>query len=485
MIPSSRISHRHRLRIYDVICAAVAPFLAFWLRDPNYLDPGAIGSSAFYCLVGFAATLLALVVFGIGHPLSRYFATPDAIEILKACVVAAMITAVAVFTISHLESVPRSLPAIHVFVLGTLLIGGRFIASRVRRRRERASAGGDVDQPDNIIVIGANRLAWFYIRLLDAFPSSRQKVVAVLDPNPRLRGRSLYGHKVIGSPADLGKILDEYAVHGLAIDKIMLADSAHNDQALSQSVWSACADRGINLEYLADRLGLLERPAPRRTDEAACSPSPEAAGIRARPYWKLKRLMDVSIAGVLTFVLLPLIAAVALAVYADVGAPIVFWQRRLGRGRRFIFVYKFRTLRTPFDRRGTAVPEACRLSRLGALLRASRLDELPQLYNILRGDMSIVGPRPLLPADQPSDVSLRLAIPPGLTGWAQVHGGKLVTPDEKNALDEWYVRHSSFLLDIRILFLTAVTILKGDRRDDAAVRRAQGERANDRQVLMS
>jgi lipopolysaccharide/colanic/teichoic acid biosynthesis glycosyltransferase len=172
-------------------------------------------------------------------------------------------------------------------------------------------------------------------------------------------------------------------------------------------------------------------------------------------------------------VLAPVLVLVALAVLVDVGLPLIFWQERVGRGGRSIFVHKFRTLGAPVSRSGRIRSDAERLSPIGRFLRFTRLDEAPQLFDILRGDMSVIGPRPLLPADMPPDGALRLLAPPGLTGWAQVHGGKLVTPEEKGALDAWYVRNAGPLVDLRILWLTLLAPFRGDRRDEAVLARAR------------
>jgi lipopolysaccharide/colanic/teichoic acid biosynthesis glycosyltransferase len=159
---------------------------------------------------------------------------------------------------------------------------------------------------------------------------------------------------------------------------------------------------------------------------------------------------------------------VAATVGCDVGAPIMFWQRRVGRNGGPLYLYKFRTLDVPFDRRTGAKRDVQEASALARFLRATRLDEWPQLWNVLIGDMSLIGPRPLLPIDQPK-ASFRLAVRPGVTGWAQVCGGKLISVDEKNALDEWYIRQASLRLDLLIVARTMVTLLTGDRRDEAAI----------------
>ena len=144
--------------------------------------------------------------------------------------------------------------------------------------------------------------------------------------------------------------------------------------------------------------------------------------------------------------LLPLLIVAGLLVLFDVGPPVLFWQERLGwKGRSFL-IYKFRTLRAPFDADGKPSLLGREPSAIGQCLRATRIDELPQLLNVLLGDMSLIGPRPLLPQDQPSNTSIRLSVRPGITGWAQVNGAKLVTKEEKEKLDAWYIRRASRML---------------------------------------
>jgi lipopolysaccharide/colanic/teichoic acid biosynthesis glycosyltransferase len=127
-------------------------------------------------------------------------------------------------------------------------------------------------------------------------------------------------------------------------------------------------------------------------------------------------------------------------------------------------VHKFRTLKPAYNNQGQPFSTVDRASWAGALLRKFRLDELPQLLNVLVGDMSLIGPRPLLPHDQPSDATQRLMVRPGITGWAQVNGGKLITPEEKNALDEWYVRNASFWVDLKIIGKTILFMFSGESR---------------------
>jgi lipopolysaccharide/colanic/teichoic acid biosynthesis glycosyltransferase len=170
-----------------------------------------------------------------------------------------------------------------------------------------------------------------------------------------------------------------------------------------------------------------------------------------------KRLLDVVAALSALLFLAPVILIVGVAVRAALGPPVLFRQLRPGRSGRPFVLYKFRTMRDARGADGRELPDRDRLTRFGHWLRATSLDELPELYNVLRGDMSLVGPRPLLmeylPLYSPEEAR-RHDVRPGLTGWAQVNGRNALTWDQKFALDVWYVDHQSFLLDVRILLMT-------------------------------
>ncbi len=176
-----------------------------------------------------------------------------------------------------------------------------------------------------------------------------------------------------------------------------------------------------------------------------------------------KRLLDLLIAGLALLFLWPLILAVALSVRLSLGTPVLFRQQRPGyRGHPF-FLYKFRTMTNASDSAGNLLSDSERLTPPGRFLRALSLDELPELFNILRGEMSVVGPRPLLmeylPRYSPEQMRRHEAYP-GLTGWAQIHGRNALTWADKFRLDVWYVDHWSFWLDIKIILLTFWKVLK-------------------------
>ena len=176
-----------------------------------------------------------------------------------------------------------------------------------------------------------------------------------------------------------------------------------------------------------------------------------------------KRLFDILVSAGALLLLAPLLALIAWLVHRHLGAPVLFRQQRPGRNGIPFELVKFRSMRDAVDARGEPLPDGERLTPFGRFLRASSLDELPELWNVLRGDMSLVGPRPLLMEYLPlydAEQFRRHAVRPGITGWAQVNGRNALSWEQKFALDVWYVDRCSLALDLRILWLTALSVLK-------------------------
>ena len=177
----------------------------------------------------------------------------------------------------------------------------------------------------------------------------------------------------------------------------------------------------------------------------------------------IKRFIDIGIAAAALLLAAPLLLLVAIAVRVNLGSPVLFRQQRPGlHGRPFTMV-KFRTMRDAIDRDGRPLPDAERLTRFGKLLRSTSLDELPELWNVLRGEMSLVGPRPLLMEyldRYTPEQARRHEVRPGVTGWAQVRGRNAVSWEERFRLDVWYVEHQSLSLDLQILLRTFTTVLR-------------------------
>lgn len=179
----------------------------------------------------------------------------------------------------------------------------------------------------------------------------------------------------------------------------------------------------------------------------------------------VKRAIDVVLSVIAVIVLCPVFMLVAIAVRAILGSPVLFRQMRPGLGGKPFVMYKFRTMHDVRDEQGILLPDGDRLGRFGRFLRATSLDELPELWNVLVGDMSLVGPRPLLMKYLPlySEVQRRRhEVRPGITGWAQVHGRNQTPWERRFELDAWYVDHQSLWLDLRILWMTATRVVRAE-----------------------
>lgn len=179
----------------------------------------------------------------------------------------------------------------------------------------------------------------------------------------------------------------------------------------------------------------------------------------------VKRLLDLVVACFALILLSPVLAVVALLVRLKLGSPVLFRQLRPGLHGQSFELIKFRTMRDAFDRTGAPLADGDRLTGFGQALRATSLDELPELWNVLRGNMSLVGPRPLLMQYLPlytPEQARRHEVRPGITGWAQINGRNAISWPEKFALDVWYVDHCSVWLDLKILGLTVLKVLRRD-----------------------
>ena len=177
----------------------------------------------------------------------------------------------------------------------------------------------------------------------------------------------------------------------------------------------------------------------------------------------LKRVFDIVVSAVALTVLAPVMGLIALAVWRTMGHPVLFRQARPGlHGKPFV-MYKFRTMRDLRDAEGNLLPDEARLTPFGRWLRATSLDELPELVNVLRGEMSLVGPRPLLMEyleRYTPEQARRHEVKPGITGWAQIHGRNNLSWEERLRLDVWYVDHWSLWLDLKILWRTLWMVLR-------------------------
>ena len=198
----------------------------------------------------------------------------------------------------------------------------------------------------------------------------------------------------------------------------------------------------------------------------------------------LKRLLDILASAAGLMILSPVFLLLIYLIRKNLGAPVFFTQTRPGKDGKPFKMVKFRSMRDAVDANGQALPDSERLTPFGRKLRASSLDELPELWNVLKGDMSLVGPRPLLMQYLPlyNDFQRRRnEVKPGITGWAQVNGRNALSWDEKFKLDVWYVDHWSFCLDLRILLITLVKVLRREgisQPGQATAQEFMGDEAN-------
>ena len=184
---------------------------------------------------------------------------------------------------------------------------------------------------------------------------------------------------------------------------------------------------------------------------------------------RVLRIMDVLLALMGALLMAPAMLVIASLVLITLGRPVLFVQRRTGRGTASFDLIKFRSMTDAKDKSGQLLSDELRTTRLGRILRRTRLDELPELWNVLKGDMSLIGPRPLLPQtiqNMGVEGLWRCSVRPGLTGWAQICGNSTLTDRQKLSLDLWYIRHRSLSQDMLIFVRTIQLVLQGERIDD-------------------
>jgi lipopolysaccharide/colanic/teichoic acid biosynthesis glycosyltransferase len=464
--PASRGALRLRFCFVDNAWAFVSPPVALYLSGRYVLDFGeGYQTAALYCFTSFAFSAIAFLIFRVQDGMARYFSVYDALGVCKAVIATELMTCLALFNLTRLEGIPRSTLIIHSLIFGAGLIAVRTLVRILTE--ERADIHVGKFDPEHIIMIGSTRLSSLYIKLLQACAPNQRRVVAVLDGRREVVGRTIEGVQIIGAPHDLDTVIHEYSIHGIQIGRVIVGGESNIlSEVEMKEVCRTCEQRQILLNFVPELVGLRDLK-DRREDITPQEKYSKPIVLSA--YFQWKRLIDFCVASIIIIVFIPLLVSVGLVALFNVGSPVLFWQRRVGFCGRSFLLYKFRTLRAPFDWRGDPTLPDERLSRIGRLLRETSLDELPQLLNVWVGDMSLIGPRPLLPEDQPEGTSVRLMVRPGITGWAQVNGGKLLTPEQKDKLDEWYILNASIWLDLRIILRTLQMLVSAGRSKEASV----------------
>lgn len=446
----------------DVAIAIASPFLAWVARDLFVGFQRIPSGFFFYSTVSAATTLLFLRLSGASRVAWSFFSVPDALDALFSVCFGITVAAIASFFFDRLETVPRSLVFIHAFIHILGYVGARFILKRYTQRYNPTRR-----RPTYALLIGCNQIAYVYVRAVESIAFGSLKIIAALTHDPSMVGHRIRGVNIVSVFENLENVIGQFKIRGIDIKRLVIAA---NETEISPKSLDLIFDVANRHKLVVSDIHLLfsEVAGPVGLDEDF-----DVDEIILRgPYWGIKRSIDVSAAILLLFMISPIFLLTAVLVWKDVGKPLVFWQERPGRHGMLFYVYKFRTMKDAVGFDGIPIPDHMRTSKIGLLLRKLRLDELPQIWNIFAGDMSFIGPRPLLFIDQPEEVSQRLAVRPGISGWAQVNGGKMVTAEEKRALDLWYISHASLMLDIKIIVLTLFVMVRGDVARPEAVKEA-------------
>lgn len=463
--PTSHSSPRIRLSLADVAIAFAAPILALYLRNGSLFTVTQERAGLIYCFVSFIFALFSFMILRTDGAIPRYLSVFDISRIAFAVILAELVGCLVLFSFIRLDGIPRSLPIIHALLLGAGALGVRALRQAAALRRDATGRSFLHSSSSHVILIGINDPSVRFVRFLEASGGGQRKVVAILDDDPQWYGRSINGVQIFGPSKHLEALISEFETHGVRTNSVVIgiAPEALSPERQAE-ISRVCGERGIEL-VIVPRFFTNEQ----QSWHLDRSIHRDANHVPQTCYFRYRRVVDFSLSLSLLIALAPLCAIAGVLAFLDVGMPVTFWQQRLGVNGRAFYLHKIRTLRPAFDKHGRRLPEADRLSAIGRALRYTRLDEIPQLLNILAGDMALIGPRPLLPQDQPENPAARLAVRPGITGWAQVNGGNQLTPAEKNDLDRWYIAKASPWLDLRIVFMTFTTLVRGDRRSEAVL----------------
>jgi lipopolysaccharide/colanic/teichoic acid biosynthesis glycosyltransferase len=476
----------------DLLLVAFATLGAFVLRED--LDPRLDHLLLFlpYLIASLAAASVALPAFMLHRSVWRFSGMPEYVRMAQVSVLT-VIGAVAIgFAYNRLDGVARSLPIAQLFFIVTGFVGAR-VLYRLHRARRTGNVQVEISAPvqgeETVLIAGLNPVTTLFLGCVSSFASNRIKVCGIVSEKRSAEaGRVAHGLPVLGSVSDLDAILASLEVHGVTVQRIVVTADPHALDTEQNEVLQAIEARtGIVIDYFAERLDFVERiksptaavmlaqtGAQSSDSERMISRLDAVSRSSERPFWLYKRALDTLLAAILLLVLAVPMIAVGVVGLIVLGAPIMFWQNRPGINGRWFKVHKLRTLHPAHDSNGRRVSDADRQSMFGAFLRMTRIDELPQLVCILRGDMSFIGPRPLLLSEQGNCPTARLLVRPGLTGWAQVNGGRSISIEDKTALDLWYIEHASFKLDALIAFRTAQMLIRGEQRNTVAIDTATG-----------
>lgn len=465
---SGHAGRRAIILTHDTLMAALSFVLAMLLRAPEVWTPE--NTYALVLGTGIFASLAAVVFFSLSLHKSvwRWSSTADQMAVVRAATLAVFLFVPTMFVIGRLEGVGRSVPFIQWFVLVTLLSGSRFIYRWYMTRK------GDrrlFRHRTPVLLLGTGEGAAIYLHALDATPGSAFYAVGILCDQGHLVGRSFNGVPVLGGAEDLEQVLVDLETHGIFAERMIVTKPLEGlPPGLVSRLGGIARRHGVEIDSLPDLLSL------RLGGGGVIATADEPMPIGAPRWLEIKRLLDIATSAALLLFTAPISLLAAFLVMVEMGHPVLFRQVRPGHGLRPFTLLKFRSMRSPRSPDGRLLSDSERTGMVGRFLRRTRLDEIPQLVNVLKGDMSFIGPRPLLPRDL-ADLTdggwERSRLRPGLTGWAQVNGGHQLSNPDKMALDLWYIRHASPWLDLKIIAWTVRMVVFGEKVNQASIDEAR------------
>ena len=480
------------LLIADLALITVATLVALAIRDNLELTPDSVGRLFPHLALTLATAIAVILATGQNRSIWRLSATSDYLRIVAAVVATVLCATTLGFTLSRLDGVARSLPLLQAILMICALVGARVAARqnhnwRRSRKLAKPALKAVAEARETVLVVGLNRITELYLESVAEFATDRVAIAGLLGRGEQHNGRLVQSQKILGTPQDVEHVLQDLELHGIFVNRIVVTISFERLASdAREALLRIEAGSEIKLDFFAENIGLVP-PSARQCElvvHRTATAEPGAGdttfqitderlkAILCRPYWRIKRGLDFCCALVLLVVALPLMLVIAGLIAIRVGSPVAFWQVRPGQFGQPFRVLKLRTMSDAFNDKRRRIPDEERQFAIGTFLRRTRLDELPQLFNILAGEMAFVGPRPLLPIDQPAGYGTRLLVRPGLSGWAQVHGGRDVRAIDKAALDVWYVENASLWLDLKIIALTIPMLMFGERTNKARIDQA-------------
>lgn len=463
------------LMALDVACALAVLFVSIaWQKEiyPNWSLPNP----------ELSAVVLALITVGSALLLrpGRSWAAVTESTIARLIILGGAITLlwlVAEFLLNRGAELPRQMLLRYGVGLPLALIAMHWLTATVARVLHLTTP--PQSGAPAAVVLGRPGDARALVEYTQTLPDRGGLAILGVVTDEAVPVRTLALREVLGAGSDLVGICERLATERRLPPVILLATRRDGLRAATRSALDeAVCGRGLTvIDVAADLTRSFETVTRRHIVRRRTVPiglQPPGGGFSAAA----RRGLNVGLAGAgLIVAAIPMLAIAAL-VRVALGAPILFRQERVGRDGEPIVVSKFRTMRFASTDGGDALPDDDRTNPIGAWLRGWRLDETPQLWNILVGDLAFVGPRPLVTeqvAGLPDRGQLRGQVTPGLTGWAQIHGGQALSLEDKFIMDAWYVKHATLGLDLKILALTAMRLRHLERVDAAEAARCRAE----------